>query len=61
MAGINETHRAGTIKGALHIAEHSQASSIDKINAICLALYPDDVKAIEAVLITTLKQLAQKA
>lgn len=61
MPDINDTHRANTIKAALHIAEHSEADSICKINAICLALYSDDLKAIEAALVTTLKQLVTKA
>lgn len=61
MAEINQTHRANTINAAAHIMEHSQADSLSKINHACLALYPDDLKAIENTLVTALKQLSVKA
>jgi len=61
MAEINTTHRANTINAAAHIMENSQAESLEKINAACLALYPDDLKAIETTIITALKQLSVKA
>ena len=58
---INDTHRAGTIKGALHIAENSNAKSLEKINAICSVLYTDDILALETAIISTLKNLLPKA
>lgn len=61
MADVNTTHRANTINAATHIMENSQADSLAKINAACLALYPDDLKAIEATFVTALKQLSVKA
>lgn len=61
MDNNDTTHRGNTIRAALHIAENSNAKSLEKINAIILPLYDDDLKAIETVLITTLKNLAQKA
>ena len=61
MAEISQTHRANTINAATHIMENSQADSLTKINAACLALYHDDLKAIEATFITALKQLSVKA
>lgn len=61
MADINPTHRAQTINAATHIMENSQAQSLDKINAACQALYPDDLKAIETTIATALKQLITRA
>lgn len=53
-------HRGAIVKSSLHIMEFSQADIHSKINFATVALYPDDLKTIENVIIQTLKQIDQK-
>lgn len=58
---MDNTQRSNSLKAAIHIANYSNADPLEKINAIVQALHPDDAKAIESAISSTLKQLIQKA
>lgn len=52
--------RSDGLKSSLHIMEHSNAPSTEKIHFALLALYPEDKQVIEKVIVQTLKTLTQK-